>query len=464
MIRLFLVWCVCGVLLFGVSLGTYNVENLFDATHQGSEYEEYIPGKFGWDEAMAKKKFDNTLSVIRALDVDILALQEVENEALMHALAHALSYPYSVFTKPSHSATGVGVLSRYPLGQSRALPLEGGRWREMLWVEVYINGEVLELVNVHWPSLRNPKEERLKAANVLKAFVQGRENSILLGDFNDPLGPESVLSQTLGRLEVREGWFDPWFTQKERWSHDFFGNKQALDRIILGQGLLRGEGLVLERGSFEVFSRFSTKHGSPLRWERRNKGKGVHVGKGYSDHFPLKLTLTTAPQLAPKPAESEALFNAKEGNVSLLLTGMTVMYVHDEGMVLGKDGRGIYVYKPGFVLELGEVVDVWVHALKTFQGMREIVALHVEKILPQKGDIYAHMLPKNAFEKARAGDVLREVEGVVKQGRLVSKEGSMRIYAKHKERLPKEGEHVRLERVRVGMYGGQKELMLEERK
>ncbi|MBN2964427.1 endonuclease/exonuclease/phosphatase family protein [Sulfurospirillum sp. T05] len=465
MIRLGVFWCALLTLVFGVSVGTYNVENLFDAKTQGSEYDDYTLGKLGWDEKMAQKKLANTIAVIRALDADILALQEVENEALMESLSKTLSYPYFAFAKPSHVATGVGVLSRYPFEQTEAIPLERGR--EMLWAKIKIDSEYLELVNVHWPSLRNPRERRLRAAQTLKTFVRGREKVLLLGDFNDPLGYESVLAETFGRLELRQGWFDPWFTQQERWSHDFFGDKKALDRMVLSQGLLNKEGLVYAWGSFERFSQpfFSTKNGSPYRWERRNRGKGAHTGRGYSDHFPLRLKLTTTQmQSSLNPVGLETVFSAKEGKANLFLKDATVVYVHNEGMVLGKEGRGVYVHKPDFEVSLGEVLDVWVHGVKNFQGMREISALHVERVSPKKRDIYAHMLPQSSLKEARPGDVMREVEGVVKQGRLVTSDGAVRLYAKNTSHLPKEGEYVRLERVRVGMYGGQKELILEERK
>ena len=159
----------------------------------------------------------------------------------------------------------------------------------------------------------------------------------------------------------------------------------------------------------------------------------------------------------------DALFEAKDGSVNVLLPEAVVMYVHEDGFVLGAEGRGIYVHKPDFTPQLGEVLRVWVHGVKTFQGMREISALHVEAILPQKGDIYATMLPQSALKQARAGDVMRSVEGVVKQGNLITSDGSIKLYAKNKANLPKEGQKVRLERVRVGMYGGRKELIIEER-
>jgi len=67
-------------------VASYNVENLFDAAYQGTEYEEYIPGRHNWTKRMAQIKLDRTAEVICDLDADIIALQEVENESVFNAL------------------------------------------------------------------------------------------------------------------------------------------------------------------------------------------------------------------------------------------------------------------------------------------------------------------------------------------------------------------------------------------
>ena len=54
------------ILLFSkpFKVATYNVENLFDAKYQGSEYKEYIPGKHNWNRRMVDIKLNHTAEVI----------------------------------------------------------------------------------------------------------------------------------------------------------------------------------------------------------------------------------------------------------------------------------------------------------------------------------------------------------------------------------------------------------------
>ncbi|KIM04194.1 MAG: hypothetical protein KN64_08880 [Sulfurovum sp. AS07-7] len=49
--RIFLSLVFLSSLLFSneFSIASYNVENLFDAKYQGSEYDDYIPGKHNWN-------------------------------------------------------------------------------------------------------------------------------------------------------------------------------------------------------------------------------------------------------------------------------------------------------------------------------------------------------------------------------------------------------------------------------
>ncbi|MBW2027099.1 MAG: hypothetical protein JRI90_17470 [Deltaproteobacteria bacterium] len=63
-----------------VKIATYNVQNLFDLTRDGTEYEEYIPeGPLGWNKRIADIKYRNIARVIKGLSPDIIALEEVES-------------------------------------------------------------------------------------------------------------------------------------------------------------------------------------------------------------------------------------------------------------------------------------------------------------------------------------------------------------------------------------------------
>lgn len=84
-------------------IATYNVENLFDATFQGSEYEEYIPGRHNWNARMVEIKLNHTAEVICDLDADVLGLQEIENSDIFRQLIVKLKrvgcpYRYNAIT------------------------------------------------------------------------------------------------------------------------------------------------------------------------------------------------------------------------------------------------------------------------------------------------------------------------------------------------------------------------------
>ena len=66
------------------SIASYNVENLFDLNKDGNEYSEFIPDtKANWNEENFNIKINNLTKVIKDLDADIIALQEIENRELM---------------------------------------------------------------------------------------------------------------------------------------------------------------------------------------------------------------------------------------------------------------------------------------------------------------------------------------------------------------------------------------------
>ena len=463
LVSLFFALVVCSNAL---SVGTYNVENLFDDIEQGREYREYIPqNKHGWDRAMAQKKLSNTAYAINEMDVEILGIQEIENEALLAKLAHETNFPYYAFAISRGAPSGVGLLSKYPIRYSKPITSPQSRVRASLHVKLDIHGDELEIIVVHWPSLKNPNHFREAAARAIEPVMQKMKEGIVMGDFNDPFSSKSIASKMWAPLETYEGWFDPWMGVYPRWSHDFFGNKKALDRMLLSEGLFDGRGLDFVCGSFRPLMREPfMKDGSPYRWQITDRGKGKHTGEGYSDHLPLVLELSKEPfTCRAKKANIKELFSLKKKSVNIQINRAIELYSHNEGMVIGDKSGSIYVYRPGFSLPVGTMVDVHVSALDDFFGMREIRALHVTKKYAKKGDYKAFMLDASRLKDARGGDVLSYVEGVVKKGKLHTKYGTIDLYVKPGFPKPEENHMLTLERVRVGEYRGRVQLILEER-
>ncbi len=106
-----------------ISLGTYNLENLFDVKRDGTEYPGYRPGSMGWDRQMLERKLVHLARVIEDLDADILALQEVESRQALALLNRQLAkpYPHMAIADERPSTVKCALLSRcqvislYPL-------------------------------------------------------------------------------------------------------------------------------------------------------------------------------------------------------------------------------------------------------------------------------------------------------------------------------------------------------------
>ena len=76
-----------------LKIATFNVENLFDATIQGTEYSDF---KTNWNNAKFRAKLKNISNVIKDLNADIIALQEIENKGVLNELAKESGYKLSL--------------------------------------------------------------------------------------------------------------------------------------------------------------------------------------------------------------------------------------------------------------------------------------------------------------------------------------------------------------------------------
>jgi endonuclease/exonuclease/phosphatase (EEP) superfamily protein YafD len=147
-------------------------------------------------------RFDNDnipgiLAAIRAQDADIIALQEL-SVPVAAALQHDLSsvYPYQ-WLSPAPDASGLGLLSRYPLLTTQPEPTFRGQR-----VTLSIHGRALTVINVH-PNTPFPKTQHEtlgqlvataqqydqggrseQLARLLQQVTQVAGPIIVLGDFN----------------------------------------------------------------------------------------------------------------------------------------------------------------------------------------------------------------------------------------------------------------------------------------
>ncbi len=283
-------------------VATYNVENLFDAKKEGNEYQEYMPGsKHGWDEAMVEKKIANLARVVKDMDADIIALAEIENKEVLEKLNHALgarAYPHLFYpVKKPHVSIETALLSRFPIEKSTSIVMKD-QPRGIHRVTLKIEKKALDVYLNHWPAHREKESETLIYATTLQnALLQEKgQEFILLGDFNSPLSVEkddwglafvNVLKASATNASLYNLWYE--LPQEKRYSHTYGKKRSALDHMVIATTLSDGKSIEYKKGTFTPFiaSYMLESEGVPKRWQISDKGRGKHLGEGFSDHLPL---------------------------------------------------------------------------------------------------------------------------------------------------------------------------------
>ena len=99
-----------------LKIATYNVENLFDDKISGSEYSDFKSNR--WNSAKYQQKLRKISRVLRELNADVVALNEIENENVIKELANLSGYKFYKFATLKGSPVGLGLLSKYRISDS----------------------------------------------------------------------------------------------------------------------------------------------------------------------------------------------------------------------------------------------------------------------------------------------------------------------------------------------------------
>lgn len=315
-----------------LSLMTYNVDNLFDTTHDVGkadftflplakkltrEHTQFCRGihvpkwrdqcfHLDWSPQILQRKMANLAQVILRVNAgkgpDILVLQEVENIAVLEVfrtqfLANAHYSPGILIEGMDPRGIDVAVLSRLPLA---APPLVHAKiMRPILQLALQLpNHQILHLLGVHFTAPFNSAKERIAGLHLLaqiKQSIQSKEENALVmvaGDFN--ITSEEWRKNSQIRSTLTQHWHlahlqrplntrgSSYFPPKKSWSF--------LDMILYSSGLhpdkLRS-GWQVRLDSIQVINQVAgqqTKGGHPQRFDVTN-------GKGHSDHWPLYLEI-----------------------------------------------------------------------------------------------------------------------------------------------------------------------------
>lgn len=308
-----------------LKIASYNVENLFDLHKSGHEYSEYIPNtSANWNQKTYKIKLQNIAKVIKEIDADIIALQEIESLQALKDLRFTLKqkglyYQYYKIAEKKSTTVKVAILSKIPFFYTKEVDVTASyAYRNILESKFRINKKDFYLFINHWKAKSGPESKRIVSAKALQKRIKQlgyNKNIILLGDFNSDYeeyikfqrkrrhnntngktGINHVLKSIEQNREAslvnykEDNFYNLWYDTKEdeRYTYIFRGKKEALDNILISQSLLKKDGIYYKDSSISSYRPdYLLKGKSINRWQTRRNKINKHKGKGYSDHLPI---------------------------------------------------------------------------------------------------------------------------------------------------------------------------------
>jgi endonuclease/exonuclease/phosphatase family metal-dependent hydrolase len=309
-----------------VVLCTWNLENLFDDRDDRRRFpDEEFDDWFVKDPAARLTKYERMSEALVRLNgghgPDIIAANEVESVRALELLrerlnsrlpAEAAQYDYLAMVElDAGRHIAPGLISRYPTSGAKLR----GRHQRILEAKVTVNGHDLTIIASHWTSQITDRGEddsrgRFAYANTIHAaFAEAiRANPIVdflvCGDFNDAPEARSVtqnLNVTGEAALVTPDASPPRLfgvlsgKPASRFGTYYYERPQIYDQIAVSPGLLDVVGWSYVPDSVQVPTDGLTRGGSLTRrpW-RFGTRRDEAVGRGYSDHFPVLVTLRVA--------------------------------------------------------------------------------------------------------------------------------------------------------------------------
>ncbi len=280
---------------------SWNVQTFFDGVTDGTEYAQFKGSASRWNEKKYRIRLERLSAALKALDADVVVLQELEKKEQLYDIFNQLSgtfrisslYRYGCFAASPGSAIGVGVLSRFPLESASVHALDIGTERQMqpslrpmLEVQVLRNGRKLSLFVCHWKSKLGSEtqvwrkwQERLLSDCMVKASASGIA-CLACGDCNQDIAEfASAGSGTIalrGRQTLTVS--SPWLTSSDKGSYCYKGAWERIDHFF-SCGSAEVSSFCVERGG-----EWADSNGCPVRYD-------LKTGGGWSDHLPVSCTV-----------------------------------------------------------------------------------------------------------------------------------------------------------------------------
>ncbi|RLC22985.1 MAG: endonuclease/exonuclease/phosphatase family protein [Deltaproteobacteria bacterium] len=314
-----------------VSIGFYNLENLFDTIYDAELLlnEEFTPeSPKQWSAERYQQKLTNMAFVISNMATDVtpdglalLGVCEVENRGVLEDLVLEQSikdrnYQVVHFDSPDKRGIDVGLLynpAYFEVTNTKSynlsMPDDSSFFtRDQLVVSGLLDGEKVHVIVNHWPSRRGGAEKsqpkRIAAGDLSRTIVDSlliidqNAKIFVMGDMNDDPVDLSVLEHlnAKGNIEeLKEGdLFNPMFqlhadslgtlSYRKKWN--------LFDMVIVSQGLLGESKSDYKFYKAEVFDQpyLRQTEGDYAGYPNRTYAGKYYLG-GYSDHFPVYVYL-----------------------------------------------------------------------------------------------------------------------------------------------------------------------------
>ena len=340
---------VC-LIVFAYSSSAQSIENLSFGTDSTFEV---ITWNIEWFPKNDQTTIDYLVEIIEALDVDLLAIQEVDDISAFEQMMESLD-SYDGYLESSHFA---GLAYIYKPGTIQINDIyeiytTSEYWspfpRSPMVMDIDFMGERFIIMNNHFKccgdgslDISNEDDEETRryiASNLLKEYVDSyfpNENTIVLGDLNDILSDDTENNVFQQILDDGENYlfadYEIAFGNQSEWSYPSWPSH--IDHILISNELFDD----LERTGSVV---------QTIKVEEYLTGGWTEYDANVSDHRPLALKLALDPSVGvtefseaamhftsyPNPVNSETTFSFSSLNGSALLEIINVQgqTVHSE--------------------------------------------------------------------------------------------------------------------------------------
>ncbi len=319
--------------LAGYAIGFYNLENLFDYTHdEGKNDYEFLPGgSYKWTEMKYTHKIHNMARVLGEMGTDkipagcaVIGVSEVEND---HVLADLVAQPslaskgfkYCHIEGPDRRGIDCALLYNprfFAVRNVKLVPYvpelqkdSTFKTRGFLTVSGTLAGEHVTVVVCHWPSRFSGSFYRETAGKEVRALKDSllRDDPdvkvLVMGDMNDDPTNASMYKclgakEDIDKVEPGE-MYNPWYNtlvKGHTGTLKYQGSWNLFDQIVMTPNLLNQNGKhdfsTLKYMSHQIFRRdyLFQDSGKYKGNTKRTTAGGVWLD-GYSDHLPVVIYL-----------------------------------------------------------------------------------------------------------------------------------------------------------------------------